>query len=39
MVLDAGTVVTMNLMSSKLAAAKSESVIVEKLSNRTISPA
>jgi hypothetical protein len=29
----------MNLMSSKLAAAKSESVIVEKLSNRTISPA
>ena len=36
---DEGTVVTMNLMSSKLAAAKSEFVIVEKLSNKTMSPA
>jgi hypothetical protein len=39
MVLDAGTVVTINLMSSKLAAAKFEFVIVEKLSSKTISPA
>ena len=38
-VFDDGTVVTINLMSSKLAAAKLEFVIDEKLSNKIISPA
>ena len=38
-VFDDGTVVTINLMLSKLAAAKSELVAVEKLSNNIISPA
>ena len=38
-VLDDGTVVTINLMSSKSDAPKFEFVIAEKLSNKTISPA
>ena len=39
MVLDVGTVVAINLMSSKSDAPKFEPVIDEKLSNKTISPA
>jgi hypothetical protein len=39
MVFDEGTVVAINLMSSKSDALKFEFVIDEKLSNKTISPA